>query len=48
MTEQKQTARGKESGPAIEPTDLNRPTRFQTDTRFRVDIPQVNSSHFLT
>eukprot|EP00210_Caulerpa_lentillifera_P007084 g6777.t1 len=41
---QKETRR-RELGPSIEQTDLNRPTRFISDMRFRVDIPRV--IHFL-
>ena len=28
-------------GPEIEQTELNRPTRFISDMRFRVDLPEV-------
>ena len=29
-------------GPAIEWTELTRPTRFISDMRFRVDLPEVS------
>lgn len=41
--------RRRELGPSIERTDLNRPTRFTSDMRFRVDLPKVNTFlYFLT
>lgn len=34
-------SRQKEMGPCIEFTELNRPTRFLSDMRFRIDLPEV-------